>query len=497
MGQAKKKQRHCPAVERTISAQECGANRASHYACPASCIYNPWAPANYDKALEINDRVRKKIYDRLIVELRKQGGWASIPEGADESLSSQQFFMSEIHLKKDAGGRTFIERWEAEGFKDLDNDERFLLKQQALIHVAAIEARRIVSEEECEAVDLLDPELKPFIVHDRAFSRRVVRFSHLLGWVFPMPHYHRTFGAAVDIPDVEAMETSDVVIQTARHLGAPADRTELRHWLAENFPRMAASFAAIDTDFRKRMLDVELTSERTDDMAKQIALSEQLDYDAKLVPPEFLEKAPMFITQVSRLPQDFSNMTQADRDAFIRRQYNELFMSSNIPALNQHTPRQAAQIPELRKKLIVLMKKRVRMQDEENRQNGRNEDINWMLKELGLHEIDFAPPPLRPPKEALLEAAFDDDLAAENLPPLPPPSDQPLSDGGLRVDSRRRQGVDRRIGPDRSREIIGRRVIEDGPRLQAQAFRAAAVTSIATRHMSSSRGWAPTKEFTE
>jgi hypothetical protein len=56
----------------------------------------------------------------------------------------------------------------------------------------------------------------------------------------------------------------------------------------------------------------------------------------------------------------------------------------------------AARDPKLRPILIQLLKQRVRDHDRRNLETGRNDDINWLLRELGTDEILFDPPPLRP-----------------------------------------------------------------------------------------------------
>ncbi|MBA3651276.1 MAG: hypothetical protein H0W66_07315, partial [Chthoniobacterales bacterium] len=49
-----KQKRWCPAIAQQISSAECGQNRTSRYDCPAECPFNPWSPANYERALEID-----------------------------------------------------------------------------------------------------------------------------------------------------------------------------------------------------------------------------------------------------------------------------------------------------------------------------------------------------------------------------------------------------------------------------------------------------------
>ncbi|MFH0881200.1 MAG: hypothetical protein V2A34_15925, partial [Lentisphaerota bacterium] len=249
MGQAKKK-RLCPAVGREVGSAECGAHRASSYTCAEVCESNPWAPDHYDQALGIEDRLGKKLGDRLSTD----GSSAGRPPTSSLELEAQQFFLREILLNRDLSGRSFVDRWAAEGFKGLNNDERFLLGRQALMRPAVVEVRRILSDEECEAIDLLDPQAAPFVVHDRSLAARAVRFSVLLGLVYDMPHYRRMFGMALELPSVGILASVAVVRETARHLGGPDETEALRGWLFANYVRMGQAFQAIDLAMRKQLL---------------------------------------------------------------------------------------------------------------------------------------------------------------------------------------------------------------------------------------------------
>jgi hypothetical protein len=80
------------------------------------------------------------------------------------------------------------------------------------------------------------------------------------------------------------------------------------------------------------------------------------------------------------------------------------------------TPRQAAQDPAQRPALIRLLKNRITNTDKQCLEQGLDYDINWLVRELGLTEILFDPPPprARPAPEL---PGMDPDL--EPPPPLP------------------------------------------------------------------------------
>ena len=92
-----------------------------------------------------------------------------------------------------------------------------------------------------------------------------------------------------------------------------------------------------------------------------------------------------------------------------------------IPALENKTPRAAASDPALRPQLLRWMKFWISQTDRRNLETGRNDDTNWMVRELGLTEILFEPPPPRPRQAPAREVTDEDE---DDLPPyltLPDP----------------------------------------------------------------------------
>ena len=71
---------------------------------------------------------------------------------------------------------------------------------------------------------------------------------------------------------------------------------------------------------------------------------------------------------------------------FHRRHY-EKFLDDGIPMLDNMTPRQAAASPEMRPRLIELMKLHLHGIEQRSRDEGFALDLNWVLDELGLDEL--------------------------------------------------------------------------------------------------------------
>jgi hypothetical protein len=173
------------------------------------------------------------------------------------------------------------------------------------------------------------------------------------------------------------------------------------------------------------------TGERIDDLAARMA-SEEPGYDRSLVPASLLQHVSRIVTVTSRVPAGSAPASRAELLAKVRRDADQRFLDEPVPALQHKTPREAALDPALRPSLIRLMKSRVRATDAQNLRTGGREDINWMVRELGLTEILFDPPPPRPPPPGFeAEEAEDEDdwrePVEEGRPEAPRLSGPPLT----------------------------------------------------------------------
>ena len=152
---------------------------------------------------------------------------------------------------------------------------------------------------------------------------------------------------------------------------------------------------------------LEFSRECTDDMAAQLADKRALHYDPALVPASLLENPRQIETSTSQIPIE-EVATQEELELRFEQEFLKTFLDNGIPLLDGMAPREAAQTPAMRPKLVELMKSHVRSHDENNLRTGRSTDINWLLAELGLDEINFPPPPQREPPEGYDEPAGED-----------------------------------------------------------------------------------------
>jgi hypothetical protein len=167
------------------------------------------------------------------------------------------------------------------------------------------------------------------------------------------------------------------------------DRWRLQAMGAEQLGLLRQRFEALMADA------VRFTSQRRTDLAATV-LQDLPPYDHALVPPALLRDPRKLVLSVSRVPIPDDRVSQGDTMAGVREQYDRQFLDSPIPMLDGKSPRQAASDPAGRRKLVNLMKGRIRAADEHNLETGGNEDVDWMVRELGLSEILFEPPPPRP-----------------------------------------------------------------------------------------------------
>ncbi|MEW6302669.1 MAG: hypothetical protein AB1705_04310 [Verrucomicrobiota bacterium] len=521
------KKRSCPAVGREISSAECGENRNTRYACPAGCPHNPFAPANYDQLLGIEDEVIAKVLERLAQTAPDRSalerGLTSVHR-SDAMLATQTLVVWRFFLQTGPDGLTGAQRWERAGFGRMRNDERALLRAQMRMRVTLFEVRRVLDAERTEAVDLFDPGSAPFIIQDRGLARISVRFGAQIGWVYDMPHFHRLSGVALSIPEIDDLEPAEVVTEIVRHLGGPSDGPGLRRWLAEHMVRFQKAlravgeertrlmFANIDGKFGKAVYELKrpfaecrdlldqhpdvaeddlseleanegfaqarvwfvppddtnfampaggravlgrvllgmshwrleaFGEERTSALRSAFEqamgthvqfVKQRLDNfgasmsekypkpDPALLPPRLLENVQQIQLVSSRLPAPLAPKSEEEMHQDLLTSEGRAWLDRAIPGLDGRTPREAACDPALRPRLVRMMKSRVRKCDADNLQTGSSQDVNWMLRELGLNEILFDPPPPREPLSPReeLDDEFDNLNNYPDAPPLPP-----------------------------------------------------------------------------
>ena len=385
-----KEKRICPVVSREISSAECGESRHSRYACPEECPFNPYSAANYDRLLELTDKVdalqsnwlstQAKEHQRTREEVQRLGSEATM-----EQIGMIVF--DTLHYRRDSEGLTMIQRWEKQGFPGLKNDQRFFARTRAAIRPGFLEIHQIIDDREVIAVDLLDPGSPEVRVVDRALASRAVRFGTWLTWTYDMPHFRRTHGATCQVNSIREFSPLEVLEITLAHLGCPVDVEERARWMAKRYLDVLDSLSAIG-ELRQR--------EAIIGRAGQGWHRPLVPPDPKLealVAPRLRENPIQLEVQTQRRVLDLED--GSDVDLAVRMSLLRSWLNESIPALGGKTPREASTDPTLRPMLVHLVKDQVRSFDEANLRAGTTGDMNWVLKDLSLDELIFPPPPWR------------------------------------------------------------------------------------------------------
>jgi hypothetical protein len=175
-----------------------------------------------------------------------------------------------------------------------------------------------------------------------------------------------------------------------------------------------ARLARLRASFELRMgAKVKFSRERRDNLAGQMAAKDPAP-NLALVPPRLLEEPSNFELSSLRMPEPPAETSREDHFAGFLREHRRKWMDQPLPAFNGRSPREAVRDPELRTQVIELVKGHVRQVDRDNLKTGRTDDINELIRELGLAEIDFPPPPRRKAPSETEDDAQDENDATGN-----------------------------------------------------------------------------------
>lgn len=254
--------RPCPALGGTISPSDCGIRRGSELACPSDCPYFPFGRPNDNLWLRVDDSWAKKAVDYLVgrwplTRLQELVRRLTVPmpdPDLELQCATRIAILHALFLIKDDGGKTLAERWEAENWAGLNNDERLMMRCQREARPTVVEVQRVVDHQTIECIDLLDQARKPFLLIDQGIAPRTVRFSRVFAWLAHYPHFCRVAANAAEIPHPAWPEWWDTVTQ--RHRSALSTRPELdlKTHLAETVVACTRLIAELVDAHRQRLL---------------------------------------------------------------------------------------------------------------------------------------------------------------------------------------------------------------------------------------------------
>ncbi|KAB2661781.1 MAG: hypothetical protein DVB31_11995 [Verrucomicrobia bacterium] len=132
------------------------------------------------------------------------------------------------------------------------------------------------------------------------------------------------------------------------------------------------------------------SGERLDDTIPSVdPLSEKT---LALVPPRLLENPDRIEITASRIAPGDTDPEESL--AMEEKRLRLAFIDRPAATLDGKSAREASRDPALRPRLVELLKNQIRTLDLENRRRGTGHDLDDILRELGLDELIFPPPPL-------------------------------------------------------------------------------------------------------
>ena len=258
---SKKNSRHCPALQSDITSKECGNDRHSRIPCTADCPFNPFALENYDDLLLLEKAAEAESAARLLKSMTPARHEAFAREARrlfDDPFGMEAIFREEYIHRLGPDGLNFMSRWEASGWAGLKNDHRIYFQGHRQLAPMLVEYQGPLDADRAHALDLLHTTELPLLVLDRVLVSIMPRFTTVLVWQFPLPHYHRFFGVNLPIHPLGSCMPLDAVREIVRHLGGPVDQDGLLSWLNLNFLRFVkachASLSA-SNQTRERIVD--------------------------------------------------------------------------------------------------------------------------------------------------------------------------------------------------------------------------------------------------
>ena len=289
----KKGRRLCPCIKVMICSTCCGAKRNSEIACTSDCPHSPFSTTGYDLWLKIDGTLPTKYMSYIarnygtdeFYKLAEEMSFGDAPTADSFVVAAGAAAYNILFVKRDKKGKTLSDKWEAEGFERLNNDEKVMMKHLKNSRVTIIEVQKILDHQAMECIDMLDSERKSFILYDRKTASRAIRFYKFLSWLTHFPNFSRSGHGGMEITDFIINEFIDIIKEEAKRKSKKSKDFKLKDYLSENFGRYCQLAIDLALEKNKAVLNAM-------DMHQCIAI-----YDIKTNPKEIeqiLEKNPEF-----------------------------------------------------------------------------------------------------------------------------------------------------------------------------------------------------------
>jgi len=235
--------RECPALDGMICSWCCGAKRGSELECPSHCLHFPFGTDGYDLWLKVDGPWQSKLTEYVLEHVGQDGlkqalehHYGKVAGGEEDflaALSTVTHYLLIYH--RDEEGKSLGDRWEAEGWRGLNNDERVMMRHRRCSYPAIVEIQRVVDEKTVECIDLFDPEENVFTVYDRGTASSVVRFSRFMTWVTHYPNFSRFVGGGLQVPDTIVHELCAAIMEQAETSEGDALLDSVRTYMAHHY----------------------------------------------------------------------------------------------------------------------------------------------------------------------------------------------------------------------------------------------------------------------
>lgn len=235
-------QRACPALSTSLKAADCGAKRGSQIACPSSCLFNPFGASAGPLWTQVYNSWTNKAVE-FVARARGQEFFADAIRrfelfDDDAEMVTQVAFFSTLSaalfVERDREGKTLADRWEAEAWRGLNNDERVMMRYRREGRPSVIEVKEVHPDGRLLCRDLLEPSAAGFWVLPDPILGPVTPPCRLFSWLVQYPLGCRLGGAIIRIGDgVWAAWREETA---RRHAEAAKTRPELglKDYLAAN-----------------------------------------------------------------------------------------------------------------------------------------------------------------------------------------------------------------------------------------------------------------------
>ena len=401
---SKSKSRFCPARGDTIRSSDCAENRGPEFGCPGECEYNPWGHGSIPQPLiDLEEAVKDWAFARHELEKKSatRGQRASRMTGDDDILGDFCTNVEAIHVGDGSRPSPFC-RWLAENPKELRRDHRMLAGWMDTCVPMLLESRQVVDETGIECVDLLEPDRPPFLLRDQEMARQIPRFQLFFGWAYHTPWFCRMLGVVKPVMRPYEHTPEEVIERLSLARGWEPENTDLREWLRRNALQISRSIAVWE-----ELNGIALVKNSGYDESETglATMRKEADVpDHEFVPEDLIER----LCTLKMKTFDFVEGLESDEER-ITHSSPEVFLDQPIPTLDGLSPRLAASRPDLRTRLILLVKAFIHISDKQQSQSPQPEpaDFGPMLRTLDLEDLDFPRPPLE--EEMVDVNAFEDE----------------------------------------------------------------------------------------